>query len=81
MVYTAVGTVGSFVASKQILNDIQRLIRWGQATNLHSIPTDCDQRDERMGWLGDAHVTAEEAMLNFDMAAFYTNFVRDIDDG
>lgn len=80
VVRSDVESVGSFAASKPLLNQIQRLIRWGQATNLHSIPTDCDQRDERMGWLGDAHVTAEEAMLNFDMAAFYTNFVRDIRD-
>lgn len=80
VVHTAVGTVGSFVASKQILNDIQRLIRWSQLTNLFGVPTDCDQRDERQGWMGDAWVTAEEAMMNFDMAAFYTNFIRDIRD-
>jgi alpha-L-rhamnosidase len=80
VVHTAVGAVGSFVASKQILNQIQHLIHWSQLTNLHSIPTDCDQRDERQGWLGDAQLTAEEAMMNFDMAAFYTNFIRDIRD-
>ncbi len=80
VVHTAVEPVGSFVASKQILNHIQKLIRWSQQTNLHSIPTDCDQRNERQGWMGDAQVTAEEAMLNFDMAAFYSNFIRDIRD-
>jgi alpha-L-rhamnosidase len=80
VVHTAVATTGSFVASKQILNEIQKLIRWSQLTNLFSIPTDCDQRNERMGWMGDAQVTAEEATLNFDMAAFYTNFIRDIRD-
>src|SRR5947208_4260759 len=80
VVHTAVAPTGSFVASKQILNQIQKLIRWSQLTNLFSIPTDCDQRNERQGWMGDAQVTAEEAMLNFDMAAFYTNFVRDIHD-
>ncbi len=80
LVHTAVEPTGNFAASKPLLNEIQRIIRWGQRTNLHSIPTDCPQRDERMGWMGDAHVTAEEAMLNFDMAAFYTNFVRDIRD-
>lgn len=80
VVHTAVEPTGSFSASKQILNQIQRIILWGQRTNLHSVPTDCSQRDERMGWMGDAHVTAEEAMLNFDMAAFYTNFIRDIRD-
>src|SRR5208337_225484 len=80
VVHTSVETVGSFAASKQILNDLQKVIRWSQLTNLFGVPTDCDQRDERQGWMGDAQVTAEEAMMNFDMAAFYTNFVRDIHD-
>jgi alpha-L-rhamnosidase len=80
VVHTAVETTGAFAASHPLLNHIQRMIRWGQLTNLHSIPTDCSQRDERMGWMGDAQVTAEEAMLNFDMAAFYANFVRNIRD-
>ena len=80
LVHSAVEPTGSFAASNPTLNAIQKIIRWGQRTNLHSVPTDCAQRDERMGWMGDAHVTAEEAMLNFDMAAFYTNFVRDIRD-
>jgi alpha-L-rhamnosidase len=80
VVHTAVSPVGNFSCSKQIINDIQRIILWGQKTNLHSIPTDCDQRDERMGWMGDAQVTAEEAMMNYDMAAFYTNFLRNIRD-
>lgn len=80
VVHSAAGTTGGFVASKQILNQIQKLIHWSQLTNLFGIPTDCDQRNERQGWMGDAQVTAEEAMMNFDMAAFYTNFVRDIHD-
>jgi alpha-L-rhamnosidase len=78
--HTAVDTIGNFAASTQILNDIQHAIWWTQLTNLFSIPTDCDQRDERQGWMGDAQISAEEAMLNFDMAAFYTNFIRDIRD-
>src|SRR5438132_3995895 len=80
VVHTNVPTIGSFAASKQILNDIQKLIIWSQLTNLFSVPTDCDQRNERQGWMGDAQVTGEEAMMNFDMAAFYTNFIRDIRD-
>jgi alpha-L-rhamnosidase len=80
VVNSAVRTTGSFVASKQILNEIQRLIHWGQISNLYSVPTDCDQRNERQGWMGDAQISAEEAMMNFDMAAFYTNFIRDIRD-
>ena len=80
VVHTAVETTGSFVASKQILNQIHKIIRWSDLTNLHSIPTDCDQRDERQGWMGDAQVSSEGLMLNFDMAAFYTNFLRDMRD-
>jgi len=80
VVRSAVRQVGSFSCSKLILNQLQRIIVWGQQSNLHSIPTDCCQRDERMGWMGDAQGTAEEAMMNFEMAAFYTNFIRDIND-
>ncbi|MGH9454402.1 MAG: family 78 glycoside hydrolase catalytic domain, partial [Terriglobia bacterium] len=80
VVHTAVDDVGGFSSSNSTLNQIQRLIYWSQLTNLFSIPTDCDQRDERQGWMGDAQVTGEEAIMNFDMAAFYTNFIRDIHD-
>lgn len=80
IVHTAVEQIGNFSCSRPILNQLQRLILWSLKTNLHSIPTDCDQRDERMGWLGDAHLTAEHAMMNFDMGAFYTKFIRDIRD-
>ena len=80
VVHTAVETTGSFVASKQLLNQIHKIIRWSDLTNLHSVPTDCDQRDERQGWMGDAQVSSEGVMLNFDMAAFYTNFLRDMGD-
>jgi len=80
VVHTAVEPAGSFACSKPVLNSLQRIIIWGQKTNLHGIPTDCCQRDERMGWMGDAQGTAEEAIYNFDMAAFFTNFLRDIRD-
>jgi alpha-L-rhamnosidase len=80
VVHSAVSPAGGFSSSKEILNRIQRMIVWGVASNLHGIPTDCNQRDERQGWLADAHLAAEAAMLNFDMAAFYTNFLRDIRD-
>jgi alpha-L-rhamnosidase len=79
-VHTAVESTGSFMASKPILNQLHKIIRWSDLTNLHSVPTDCDQRDERQGWMGDAQTSAEGMTLNFNMAAFYTNFVRDIHD-
>lgn len=80
VVHTAVEPTGSFAGSKPILNQIQKIVHWGQKSNLHSVPTDCPQRGERQGWLGDAQLSAEEAMFNFDMAAFYSNFIRDIRD-
>jgi alpha-L-rhamnosidase len=80
VVHTAVEPTGNFAASKVLLNQIHKIIRWSDLTNLHSVPTDCDQRNERMGWLGDAQTSAEGMMLSFDMAAFYTNFLRDMRD-
>lgn len=79
-VHTAVDTIGSFASSDPLLNGIQHMFVWSIKTNLASVPTDCDQRDERLGWMGDAHLSAQTAILNFDMAAFYTNFLRDIHD-
>ncbi len=79
-VHSAVESSGNFVTSSSLLNGIQSLFLWSIKTNLASVPTDCDQRDERLGWMGDAHLSAETAILNYDMAAFYTNFLRDIKD-
>jgi alpha-L-rhamnosidase len=77
-VHTDVARVGSFECSNDLINRIHQNILRGQLSNLMSVPTDCPQRDERHGWLGDAHLAAEEAMFNFDMAAFFTKFLRDI---
>lgn len=80
VVHTAVKQTGNFISSNSLLNQMQHNFLWAFKTNLHSIPTDCSQRDERMGWLGDAHLTAEGGIMNFDMAAFYTKFINDISD-
>lgn len=77
-VHSAVTPAGGFQCSNGLINSIHRNVYRGQLNNLMSIPTDCCQRSERMGWLGDAQLVAEEAILNFDMAAFYTKWVRDI---
>lgn len=77
-VHSAVESVGGFQCSNILINNIHQNIIWGQLSNLMSIPTDCCQRSERMGWMGDAQLVAEEAMYNFDMAAFYTKWIRDI---
>lgn len=77
-VHSDVERTGTFRCSNDLLNRIHRNVVWGQLSNLMSIPTDCPQRDERHGWLGDAHLSAEEAVFNFDMAAFYSKFLEDI---
>ena len=80
VVHSAVEPIGSFACSNLLINHIQRNILWTQRDNLHSVPTDCPQRDERMGWMGDAQGTAEEALFNYDMARFYTKWLNDIAD-
>jgi len=55
-------------------------VRWSQRGNMHSVLTDCPQRDERLGWLGDAQVFARTACSNMDMAAALTKFCRDMTD-
>lgn len=80
VIHNDVRPIGGFNASKLLLNQIQRITQWGIRSNLVSVPTDCNQRDERMGWTADAHLAAETAMLNYDMGAFYTNFIRDMHD-
>ena len=80
VIHTDVEPVGSFVCSNQLCNDLHRNVLWGQLSNLMSVPTDCPQRDERMGWMGDAQLTAEEATHNFYMPGFYTKYMNDITD-
>lgn len=78
VVHSAVEPVGGFVCSNSLINHIHRNVLWGQLSNLMSVPTDCPQRNERMGWMGDAQLSAEEAIYNFDMAGFYTKWLKDI---
>jgi alpha-L-rhamnosidase len=78
MVHSDVERVGDFRCSNELINKVHRNVLVGQLSNLMGIPTDCPQRDERHGWLGDAHLAAEESMFNFDMAAFYRKFLADI---
>lgn len=78
VVHSAVEPVGGFLCSNPLINSIHKNVLWTQLSNLMSIPTDCPQRAERMGWLCDAQVSSEEAIYNFGMAAFYTKWLRDI---
>ena len=77
-VHSDVERSGTFSCSNDLINHVHANVLWGQLSNLMSIPTDCPQRDERHGWLGDAHLSAEEAVFNFDMSGFYAKFLEDI---
>jgi alpha-L-rhamnosidase len=77
---SAMEQTGGLSVSNELLQQVHHNIVWGQASNLMMVPTDCDQRDERYGWTGDAAVTADEAAQNFDMGAFYHNWLRMLDD-
>lgn len=71
---------GNIEFSDPLLSQLQAAIFWGQRGNLMSVPTDCPQRDERKGWLGDAQLSGEEVLFNFDVVATLIKFVRDICD-
>jgi alpha-L-rhamnosidase len=78
-VHTDVPPAGAFECSNDLLNKIQRATRMAYFSNLQSIPTDCPHR-EKNGWTGDAHLAAEQALLNFAPAAFNAKWINDLDD-
>ena len=80
VVRSAVDPAGSFKCGNALINRIHKMIWWTEASNLHSIPTDCPQRDERMGWLNDMTVRTEMALYNFNLARLYAKFIDDVQD-
>lgn len=77
---SAAPEVGRFECSESMLNQLWKNILWTQRGNLMSVPTDCPQRDERLGWMGDIQAFSQTAIFNMDLAAFFTKWVRDIRD-
>ncbi|RYE13364.1 MAG: alpha-L-rhamnosidase, partial [Sphingobacteriales bacterium] len=71
---------GDFESSDAMVNQLYSNIKWGQRGNFLSIPTDCPQRDERVGWMGDAQVFARTAAYNMDVQQFFTKWLRDVTD-
>ena len=71
---------GRFSCSDERLNRLHRNIVWSQKGNFLGIPTDCPQRDERLGWTGDAQIFARTACCNFDVATFFAKWCVDLDD-
>jgi alpha-L-rhamnosidase len=80
VVRSATPVSGSFECSNQMVNELQENIVWGQRGNFLSVPTDCPQRDERLGWMGDAQVFVRTASFNMDVAAFFEKWMVDVED-
>lgn len=78
VIHSDMNSTGSFSCSDSMINQLQHNIQWGQKGNFLDVPTDCPQRDERLGWTGDAQVFAPTATFNFDVAAFYTKWLKDL---
>ncbi|MES2827957.1 MAG: glycoside hydrolase family 78 protein [Bacteroidota bacterium] len=77
-VYSDMKTTGKFTTSNPLLNQLQHNIQWGQRGNFVDVPTDCPQRDERLGWTGDAQAFASTAAYNMDVAGFFTKWLKDV---
>jgi alpha-L-rhamnosidase len=71
---------GSFSCSDADLNQLQSNIVWGQRGNFVDVPTDCPQRDERLGWTGDAQVFVRTAAFNMEVAGFFSKWLLDLED-
>jgi alpha-L-rhamnosidase len=78
VVHSDMPVTGHFTTSSPLLNQLQNNIRWGQKGNFVDVPTDCPQRDERLGWTGDAQVFSRTAMFNMDVAGFFAKWLGDL---
>ncbi len=78
VIHSDMQLTGSFVCSDTLINQLQQNIQWGQRGNFLDVPTDCPQRDERLGWTGDAQVFAPTAAFNFNVAPFFTKWMLDL---
>lgn len=77
-IHSDMEVTGNFTCSDIGINQLQSNIQWGMRSNFLDIPTDCPQRDERLGWTGDAQVFAATASYNMNTALFYTKWLKDL---
>ncbi len=80
VVHSAIPMAGSFECSSAMVNQLYSNIVWSQRGNFIEIPTDCPQRDERLGWTGDAQIFIRTATYNMDVSAFFTKWLVDLED-
>lgn len=71
---------GEFACSDEVLTKFWKNTQWTQRANFIEMPTDCPQRDERLGWMGDAQIYIRAASYNADVAAFYTKWLDDLEE-
>lgn len=78
VIHSDMTPTGSFTCSEPLINQLQHNIQWGQKGNFLDVPTDCPQRDERLGWTGDIQVFGMTAAYNFNVAPFFTKWLGDV---
>jgi alpha-L-rhamnosidase len=78
VVHSAMTPAGELETSKPLVNQLQHNIVWGQKGNFLDVPTDCPQRDERLGWTGDAQIFSPTAAFNMDVAGFFNKWLGDV---
>jgi alpha-L-rhamnosidase len=77
--YSDMKPTGTFTSSNSLINQLQHNIQWGQKGNFLDVPTDCPQRDERLGWTGDAQAFSRTAAFNFGVNNFFAKWLRDVE--
>ncbi len=80
VIRTQAPEIGEFTCSESLINQLQKNIRWGQRGNFLEVPTDCPQRDERLGWTGDAQVFIATACFNASVAPIFNKWFQDLRD-
>src|SRR5690606_9083476 len=77
--YSDMETTGTFTTSHPLINQLQHNIQWGQRGNFLDVPTDCPQRDERLGWTGDAQAFSRTAAFNMNVNNFFAKWLKDVE--
>lgn len=80
VLHSEMPATGSFACSDPLVNQLQHNILWGQKGNFFESPTDCPQRDERLGWTGDAQIFIGTAAFNCDVSSFFDKWCEDMED-
>ncbi len=78
VLYSDMKPTGTFSTSNALINQLQHNIVWGQKGNFLDVPTDCPQRDERLGWTGDAQAFSRTASFNMDVNNFFSKWMKDV---